>query len=194
MICLASTSLSRQKILLNAGLEFTSEVPRVDEQALKDMHPQWSPVDVAIELAIAKAVEVSQRNTMSLVVGADQVLELDGRVFSKPASQSECRHHLMDLRGKQHKLISGVAVAYAGDVLWKHCDTAQLKMRNFSDDFLEEYLSRIGNDCLSSVGGYKIEGLGIQLFDRVDGDYFTIIGLPLIPLLTYIRSRKEISS
>lgn len=192
MIILASTSRTRQQLLNHAGIAFVSDAPRVDERAVSASHPDWLPADMAVGLAEAKAIEVSDRHPQALVIGADQVLAIDSRTFSKPRDQEDCRSQLMELRGNTHSLISGVVAARAGQILWSHFDEARLTMRSFSDTFLDTYLRQTGADCTSSVGGYKIEGLGIQLFDSVDGDHFTILGLPLLPLLSFLRHSEEI--
>ena len=194
MIILASTSPTRQAILAKAGLAFTAVSPKVDERNLVAQHLHWSPADTAQKLAEAKAVDVSARNPHAIVIGADQVLALGSKVYTKPSSIEECRQHLLELRGKSHKLISSVACAQGGLIQWSHTDEALLRMRLFSDRFLQWYLDEIGNDCMSTVGGYKIEGLGLQLFEEVNGDHFTILGLPLIPLLRQLRSMREILS
>jgi septum formation protein len=194
MIILASTSRTRQDLLRNTGISFTSERPRVDERALALKHPNWLPAEMALRLAEAKAVEVSERHPEALVIGADQVLALDSKIYSKPRDQKDCYDQLMELRGKCHSLISSVVAAREGQALWSHYEEAKLKMRDFSETFLEEYVRQIGIDCTTSVGGYKIESLGIQLFDRVDGDHFTILGMPLLPLLGFLRQSGEIST
>lgn len=191
MIILASTSRTRQQILETAGISFVSHAPQVDERAVSASHPDWLPAEMAVGLACAKAIDVSNRHEHALVIGADQVLAIGSRTFSKPRDQEDCRSQLMELRGKAHSLISGVVAARAGQIVWSHHDEARLTMRSFSDNFLETYLRQTGWDCMSSVGGYKIEGLGIQLFDKVDGDHFTILGLPLLPLLSFLRHSGE---
>lgn len=194
MIILASTSPTRQAMLSNAGVSFLCKSPGVDERALADRHPEWRPADLALQLAKAKAEAVSQGNPDSLVIGADQVLTFEDRVFSKPRNEEECRQQLMMLRGNMHSLISAVTTARNGKVLWSHSDEAKLIMREFSDTFVDSYLASIGADCASSVGGYKIEGFGIQLFSQVHGDHFTILGLPLLPLLQHMRQAGELAS
>jgi len=194
MIVLASTSPTRQAMLRNAGLSFTSVSPNIDERDLVARHPHWAPSETALRLAEAKAVDVSTNHADAVAIGADQVLVLGSQVFAKPSSIEECRQHLLELKGRNHKLISSVVCARSGHVEWSHTAEALLRMRPFSDRFLEQYLNQIGNDCLSSVGGYKIEGLGLQLFEDVRGDHFTILGLPLIPLLGYLRMTGEIPS
>lgn len=194
MIVLASTSPTRQTILSNSGVEFTAIAPHVDERALVASHPNWSPSDAALKLAEAKALDVSSRFPEALVVGADQVLALGRKIYGKPAGREQCRLQLLELRGKTHALISGVICARNGKTEWSHAAEALLTMRAFSDDFLERYIDAVGADCTTSVGGYKIEGRGIQLFEEVKGDHFTILGLPLIPLLDHLRTAEEIPS
>lgn len=193
MIILASTSPTRQTMLRNAGLSFRCEAPLVDERVLARSHPEWRPADVALQLAKAKAEEVSQRHPDNLVIGADQVLAFRDRAFSKPSDQEECRQQLMTLRGNTHTLISAVTTARDGKALWWHIDEAKLTMRQFSDVFIGDYLASIGSDCTSTVGGYKIESSGVQLFSQVDGDHFTILGLPLLPLLQQLRDAGELA-
>jgi septum formation protein len=194
MIILASTSPTRRTLLEKAGVSFTVVAPAVDERDLVARHPHWSPDETAFKLAEAKAVEVSIRYPGKLVIGADQVLALGFRIYGKPDSIEQCRQHLFELRGKAHALISSVVCAHSGETQWSHTAKAILSMRNFSEHFVEHYLEEIGDDCMSSVGGYKIEGLGIQLFDGITGDHFTILGLPLLPLCDYLRDTGEILS
>jgi septum formation protein len=194
MLILASTSPTRQAMLRDAGLTFTSVPPDVDEPNLVRQHPGWTPADIARELAAAKAAEVSSRYEEALVVGADQVLALGHTAYSKPRDRHDCERQLRELRGKTHHLLSGVACAKAGKNIWSTVETAELTMRAFSDDFIPHYLDSIGSDCTTSVGGYKIEGLGVQLFERISGDHFTILGLPLLALLAFLRRTGEIAA
>ena len=194
MIVLASTSPTRQAMLRSAGLDFTAHAPQVDERSLVAKHPEWQPAEIALRLAEAKAEDVSSRHRPSVVIGADQVLALGSRTYSKPRNTADCRKQLQDLRGKTHLLISAVVCARDGQAAWSHVAEARLTMRDFSDDFLEHYLGAIGNDCTSSVGGYKIEGLGLQLFERVEGNHFTILGLPLLPLMAHLRQTGDLPS
>jgi septum formation protein len=194
MIILASTSPTRRALLDNAGLSYTPIAPRVDERELIARHPDWSPDETALKLAEAKAVEVSLRYPQAVVIGADQVLALGAKIYAKPSGIDECRQHLLELRGKTHALISGVVCARGGSTEWSHSSEALLTMRVFSESFLAQYLDQVGADCTSSVGGYKIEGLGLQLFEEVTGDHFTILGLPLLPLLTHLRRTGDIAS
>ncbi len=192
MIILASTSPTRQALLRNARIPFSVEAPRVDERDLAARNRTWTPQDMALRLAEAKAVEVSSRFPDALVIGADQVLDLAGCAFSKPASPHECREQLLKLRGKTHLLISGVALARQALPVWTWHDEARLTMRRFSDTFLDGYLQSIGEDCMTSVGGYKIEGPGLQLFETIEGSHFTIMGLPMLPLLHNLRNEGEL--
>ena len=194
MIVLASTSATRQTMLRNAGLSFSSASPAVDERALVAANPQWTPRETALRLAECKAIDVSNRYPDSFVIGADQVLALGEIIFGKPRDRAHCLEQLRQLRGQTHALISAVILARNGVSVWTYADEAKLTMRDFSDDFLDNYLDAIGNDCTTSVGGYKIEGLGVQLFSSVAGDHFTILGLPLVPLLEKLRDLGEVAS
>lgn len=194
MIVLASTSSTRQLMLRNAGLDFTAAAPQVDEASLTAANPQWSPLETALKLAEAKALDVSARHRGAIVIGADQVLALDRTVYGKPRDRAHCLRQLRELRGRTHVLISAVVLAADGLILWTHADEAQLSMRDYSDVFLESYLDQIGDDCTTSVGGYKIEGRGVQLFHSITGDHFTILGLPLLALLSRLRETGEIAS
>jgi septum formation protein len=187
-IVLASTSAIRQAVLRGAGLEFEAVSPGVDEETIKAslMAEGVSPRDIADALAEAKAVKVSRRRP-GLVIGADQTLDLDGRLFDKAATVDEARERLREMRGNTHKLHCGMVVARDGTPIWREVVTATLRMRAFSDDYLEGYLQRNAPGILSSVGCYQLEGEGVQLFDRIEGDYFAILGLSLIPLLDLLR-------
>ena len=194
MIILASTSPTRQSMLKNAGVNFTALRPNVDERQLLAENPAWTPADASLCLARAKAVEVSLRNAGGLVIGADQVLSFAQRIYSKPSDIDTARNQLRDLRGMTHELISSAACARNGLELWNITCRAHMTMRNFSDGFIEAYLSRNGMESTASVGAYQLEGLGSQLFDRIDGDYFTILGLPLLPLLEFLRKQGELET
>jgi septum formation protein len=178
----------------NAGLTFSAIKPDVDEGALTSDHPEWTPAETAHRLAEAKAVDVSRRNPGALTIGADQVLALGDRIFSKPHDRDSARHQLQQLRNKSHELISAVVCAVDGKPVWHHSDSARLRMRDFSDEFLESYLTANGDRTMMSVGGYQIEGLGIQLFDMIEGDFYTILGLPVLPLLGYLRKVRELTA
>jgi nucleoside triphosphate pyrophosphatase len=189
-LILASASVGRAALLRGAGLEFGQRSAEVDERALEAEAAAKGDLDpgaLAVMLAEAKALDVSAREPGALVIGADQVMACGGAVTHKPADVEAARGQLARLRGKTHSLNAGLCVARDGTVLWRHLDRAHLTMRDFSDAFLDAYLRSECEALLRSVGVYRIEGPGIQLFSRIEGDHFTIIGLPLLPLLGYLR-------
>jgi septum formation protein len=189
-LLLASASPFRRKMLEAAGVPFRVVPADVDEPALKRrLAGKVGAEGLAEALAAAKAVAVSARFPTDLVIGADQVLALGEELVGKPRDKDAARAQLQQLRGRRHRLLTAVALAQGGRVVWSTIDAATLTMRNFSGAFLNEYLARCGERLQGTAGAYEIEGLGIQLFDRVEGDYFTIIGLPLIPLLAELRVR-----
>ncbi len=194
---LGSGSAGRRAILQNAGLDFTIDRPQVDEEAVKraffSKGNDANPADLAAILARVKAVEVSARHELP-VLGADQILVCDGKIFSKPATLDEARENLIALRGRTHQLVSAIAVAQQEEILWSHVATAEMTMRDFSNEFLGRYLAQVGEKALSSVGCYQVEGPGIQLFERIDAGWFTIIGLPLLPFLQWLRSENIIQA
>lgn len=187
-VTLASQSAARAQLLAAAGVPFQTTSAGVDEDSLKAglLAENVTPRDIADALAEAKAVRASARRA-GLVVGADQTLDLDGRLFDKARTLAEARERLQALRGRSHKLHSAVVVAQDGEPIWRDLKTATLSMRAFSDAFLDEYLRVQGSQVLSSVGCYQLESEGVQLFDRIDGDYFTILGLPMLGLLDLLR-------
>ncbi|WP_456152001.1 Maf family protein [Azospirillum argentinense] len=188
-VVLASGSRTRAEMLERAGVRVTLVPAAVDEEEIKlAARAEGAPVeDVAEALAELKAQRVTRKHPGALVIGADQMLECEGRWFDKPADRDAARVQLQDLRGKMHRLVSCAVVIRDGERLWHHVDRARLTMRPFSDAFLDSYLNAAGDDVLGSVGAYHLEGLGAQLFHRVDGDFFTILGLPLLPLLGFLR-------
>jgi septum formation protein len=194
-LTLASGSAARRRLLEAAGVTFEVEVPRVDEEAAKaSLRAEGvKPRDQALALSELKALSVSHGRD-GLVIGADQMLALEGEVFDKPKTAAEGREHLMRLRGHTHELITAVVIARGGAIVWRHVDTPRLTMRVFSDVFLDAYLSRAGDKVLTSVGAYQLEGLGAQLFERVEGDYFSVLGLPLLPLLAFLREQQAAPS
>jgi septum formation protein len=193
-LVLASRSDVRGKILAAAGLRFEIRPSIVDERAIEAQAGINDPVDVARHLAHAKANAVAASLPGRVVLGADQTLARGAKRFTKPADSSVASEQLRDLRGRTHELHSALALVRDGTLLFSCVDTARLTMRNFSDRYLKEYLDLAGNAALKSVGGYQLEGIGIHLFERVEGDYFTILGLPLLPLLAYLRQDKFIDS
>jgi nucleoside triphosphate pyrophosphatase len=189
-LVLASGSPFRRRMLEAAGVPFRVVPADVDEEALKrGLAGKVGPEGLAEALAVAKAEAVSARFPTDLVVGADQVLALGEETFGKPADLAAARAQLERLRGRTHRLLSAAALAQGGRVVWSLVDPASLTVREFSAAFLDAYIARNGERLLETAGAYEIEGLGIQLFDRVEGDYFTIIGLPLLPLLAQLRAR-----
>jgi septum formation protein len=197
-IVLASGSRARRELLAAAGVHFTLQAADVDEPAirtrLRATDPGVDPKKIAAVLAAAKAEDVSGKIAGSLIIGADQVLALGDELLSKAPSIKEARAALRRLRGHTHELHSAVAFAEKGKVTWTHVATARLTMRDFSDAFLEDYLTRAGDRVSQSVGAYELEGLGVQLFDKIEGDYFTVLGLPLLPVLAELRAREIIPS
>ena len=195
-LILASQSPFRRMLMDNAGLVFEAEAARIDERAveaaLAARNP--SPQDVAETLAIEKARNVSARHPGALVIGSDQTLSLEGLVFHKPADMAEAKSHLASMSGRTHSLNCGIALVRDGETVWSHVSVAHLTMRPLSEDFIDRHLARVGEKVLASVGAYQLEGEGVQLFERIDGDYFTILGLPLLPLLAKLRDLGAIDA
>lgn len=179
----------------NAGVSFDIDAAAIDEVAAKEAArvAGCDVAEAAKRLAGAKALVVSARHPDRLVIGADQMLECERRWFDKPRNLEDARENLMFLRGREHHLVSGVVVARDGQVLWSAVDVARLRMREFSDRFLEKYLEHAGAAVTESVGACKLEGLGIQFFERIEGDFFTILGMPLLPLLAFLRRHSVVA-
>ena len=193
-IVLASTSPSRRALLSGAGLAFEAVAPGVDEEAAKAvmLEDGAGPREIADALAELKAIRVSRKRP-GLVIGADQTLDLQGELVDKAPDIEAARARLKSLRSKSHVLHAAVVVAQDGQPIWRELKSAKLKMRDFSDDYLEAYLAREGEAVLYSVGCYRLEGEGVQLFERIDGDYFTILGLPLLGLLDLLRRHGAVA-
>jgi septum formation protein len=188
-LVLASTSATRAKMLRDAGLSFAVEQPAVDEAAVQ--RSMTDAAAIAVTLAAEKALAVSRRRPADLVIGADQTLDC-GDVFTKPADRAAAAAQLARLAGREHRLHTAVAVARDDSVVWQHLATVALTVRALGTGEIERYLDRAGDAALASVGAYQVEGLGIQLFEAIDGDWFTILGLPLLPLLAYLRNEGHV--
>ncbi len=195
-LILASGSTIRANLLRQAGLDFDVVKPRVDEEMLRDtlLAEGTSPRDIADALAEMKALRVSEKHPEALVIGCDQILDLKGHILSKPATRADAEVQLLQLRGEKHSLLSAIVIADAGKPIWRHIGQVRLFTRDFSDDWLQGYLDRNWPDIADSVGGYKLEKEGVRLFSRIDGDYFTVLGLPLLDLLSYLALRGEITT
>lgn len=194
-IVLASASASRTALLRNAGLDFSARPAVIDERAIEAplIAAGASPPDIAMALAEAKALTVAKDAPEALVIGADQVLSAAGRCWHKPGSLAEARDQLLALSGQAHTLETAVAVAAGGTIAWRHADTAHMTIRGLAAGEVDAYLGEVGERALASVGAYQIEGPGIRLFDSIEGDYFAILGLPLLPLLGFLRRVKALA-
>ncbi|HEY0102042.1 MAG TPA: Maf family protein [Brevundimonas sp.] len=186
-LILASKSAARRAMLTEAGVVFAVQVADVDEDAVKATHDPADAAGLAVELARVKALAVSRHDADAWVLGADQTLSFDGGLESKAPNLAAARARLTAMRGRTHQLHSGAALARNGQVVWSGVDTATMRVRNFSDAFLDAYLAAEGEGLLACVGSYRLEGMGAQLFEGVEGDYFTVLGLPLWPVLAELR-------
>ena len=195
-LILASASKVRAAVLRGAGLEFRVQPAMVDEAEFKTAARAdgADATAVAAGLAALKATRLSHREPAALVIGADQMLSCDGDWLDKPPGLAEARGQLLRLRGRTHMLHCAACVARDGAVIWRRAETARLTMRDFSEEFLDVYLAAAGDAVCASVGAYQLEGLGAHLFARIDGDYFTILGLPLLPLLDFLRQHRLLAA
>jgi len=195
-ITLASQSTARQEMLRNAGVEFTAKPARIDEEAiLAALQADGAkPNDIVDALAEYKALRIAGSDPTGLVIGSDQILVCGDKIYSKARTMDQARDKLRELRGKPHQLMSAAVVFEDGKPVWRTVGRAQLFMRDFSDAFLDDYLDRVGEDVLSSVGCYFLESSGVSLFSRVQGDYFTVLGFPLLDVLEFLRGRGAIPS
>ena len=193
-IILASGSSIRRTLLESAGLDFDVVNARIDEETVRDalLEENASPRDIADALAELKAQKVSAKHLDALVIGCDQVLNFEGRIISKPTSKDALQEQLKDMRGNRHELLSAVVVYEQGKPVWRHVGVVRMTMRNFSDSYLEDYLTRNWESVRDAAGGYKLEEEGVRLFAAVHGDYFNVLGLPLIELLSYFGVRGVI--
>jgi septum formation protein len=197
-LILASASPFRKQMLSSAGLAFDAIPAHIDERAVENaLIGGGQAVDasqIAVALSVAKGLAVGKAHPEALVIGCDQVLGFEGALVSKAESIPGARAQLARLRGKTHTLHSGISLTRGGEVVWKHVEVARMTMRVFSDAWLDGYVARMGERLCWTVGGYEIEGEGIQLFERIEGDHFTIIGLPLLALLAELRALKVIAA
>jgi septum formation protein len=189
-LILASASRVRAQLLQGARVPFTVQASQVDEDHIKHELAGQSADVIAARLAEEKARAIAGDHGEDLIIGADQILECEGRLFDKPKDRAGAETHLRDLRGRMHRLVTAAAVVRGPDLLWQTVAETRLTMRDVSDEFIDAYLDSVGDDALASVGAYRLEDMGAQLFSKIDGDYFTILGLPLLELLEFLRGQK----
>jgi septum formation protein len=194
MIVLASQSQIRRQLLTAAGVTFVVATSPLDEAALQADHQHLNPKELALALAKAKAAAFVPKDTNDIIIGVDQTFELDGQVFHKPKSCVQAKQQLQHISGRTHCLHTAYAMFRNQQQIAGHCETATLTMRTFSDDFIDRYLASTSDSILTSVGCYQLEGLGIQLMQDIKGDYFSILGLPLLRLLAHLRQHGELAT
>ena len=194
-LILASASQSRRQLLNNAGIQFNSIVSTVDEDIIKEVFLKDGEItDLAQVLAQAKALDVAKTYPDAFVIGADQTLILNNQLFDKPTSREDARDQLLKLRAQTHQLETAVSIVKNDEVVWNYSESSYLTMRDFSPEFLGHYLSSEKDQVKTSVGGYKLEGRGLQFFEKIEGDFFTILGLPMLTLLKFLRNQNIIES
>ena len=186
-LVLASASPFRRMLMENAGLAFDALPAEIDERQIEQTLNNATPDEVALALAEAKAIDVGGQRRGAFVLGSDQTMSLGNRVYHKPRSLGEARENLLSLSGQTHRLNSAIVLVRDGTVLWRHVSYADLSVRPLTENFVDRYLGRVGEKVFTSVGAYQLEGEGIQLFRKIEGDYFTILGLPMLPLLEKLR-------
>lgn len=193
-IILASKSQHRFQLMAGAGLEFEAIPAEINERAIEETFQNRSlmPADLSQLLADSKSVYVSEQHPDAYVIGSDQTLSLHGELFHKPQNMDQARRHLLKLSGKTHELNSAISLSQNGKILWQHVSVAYLTMRQLTPEFIGRHLSRAGSNVLTSVGAYQLEKEGVQLFEKIDGDFFTIVGLPMLPLLKKLRQLEII--
>ncbi|OBZ93603.1 septum formation inhibitor Maf [Pararhizobium polonicum] len=195
-LVLASASPFRRMLLENAGIRFQARAADIDERAIESRIESQgsSPQEVALILAEAKARDVATAFPGDIIIGSDQTMSLGARVYHKPKDMDEARDHLLSLSGQVHQLNSAIVLIQGNEVLWKHVSSARMSVRVLSPEFIDGHLRRVGEKALLSVGAYQLEGEGIQLFETIEGDYFTILGLPMLPLLAKLRDLQVIDA
>ena len=193
-LILASGSDMRSQLMRNAGLAYTVIIPRIDEQNIKDalVAEGAHPRDIADALAEIKARKVSSNYNDAMTIGCDQILSIDGSILSKPVSIDAARDQLRALRAKRHMLLSAAVVYHEGKPIWRHVGQVRLRMRNVSDAYIDDYVDRNWDDIKSAVGSYKLESEGVRIFDSIEGDYFHVLGMPLLELLAFLTLRGAI--
>ncbi|WP_299294783.1 Maf family nucleotide pyrophosphatase [uncultured Tateyamaria sp.] len=193
-IILASGSRIRADLMRNAGLDFDVQMPRIDEETIKHalLAEEALPRDIADTLAEMKARKIADKNPDAMVIGCDQVLAFDGRILSKPIDVQDARAQLASMRGERHMLLSAAVIYHEGKPIWRHVGQVRLRMRNVSDEYLDAYIARNWDDIRHSVGAYQLEAEGVRLFHSIEGDYFHVLGMPLLELLAFLTLRGVI--
>ena len=191
-IHLASKSETRAKLLKKANIEFTALEHGVDENEVKMLSSHLSPTNLVVKLAELKATQPTTENENDLVIGADQVLDLEGKLFNKAKNKQEAREQLKSLNGKTHKLITSTIIAQNKKIIWRHLDVSNLQMRNLNEGEIENYLNNLDDKILNFIGVYAIEQEGIKLFKKIEGDFFSIQGISLLPLINFLWENKLI--